>query len=443
MSRSRSRCRAAGAPVHRQALLVVLLAGLLAAAPAPASAGPRTPASGPVSRITISGNERTREYAVRRVLGVAEGDTLNADGLDAAWDRLEDCGWFRFVELDTEPADDGGVVLAVSVEEDLSTYYGPLVRYSRRHKYLLGGWLEDRNLGGRGQSLRIEAAALHAQTAGVSWQVPWLAGLRGLTGTAALHGEQADFVFRPTRYRRGDADVGARWNFRGPAFVQAGARFSAFTQRDEFRWATPDRGPAAPADASLFAAGTNERWRLAAGVGFDTRDNPYYPLEGCSLLLEAARWTGDAAPGHSEWTGDARAFVPLPGGRHLLALRGWGRRVSGPATLDDALFLGGPENVRGAGFGSLEGEEGWLLTAEYRLPLLLVPIAPGGESVGFGLHAFTDGGQAWWDGARPGDPVFTWGAGAHVSLDTWQLRFEAARDEARNWHFEFGDRFNF
>lgn len=443
MSRSRPRCPAAGAPSPRPALLAVLLVALLATTLAPMATAARMPASGPVSRIAITGNAHTREEVVRRVLGVAEGDTLDADSLDAAWDRLEDCGWFRFVELDTERADDGSVVLTVAVEEDLSTYYGPLVRYSRRHKYLVGGWLEDRNLGGRGQTLRIEAAALHAQTAGVSWQVPWLAGVRGLTGTAALRGEQADFVFRPTRYRRGDAELGARWNFRGPAFVQTGGRFSAFRQRDDFRWATPARGADAPAGEALFAAGTSERWRLVAGIGLDTRDNPYYPLKGCSLLVEAARWTGDGSAGHGEYTGDARAFVPLPGGRHLLALRGWGRRVSGPATLDDALFLGGAETVRGAGFGSLEGEEGWLLTAEYRLPLLLVPIAPGGETVGFGLHAFTDGGQAWWDGARPGNPVFTWGAGAHVSLDTWQLRFEAARDEAHDWHFEFGDRFTF
>jgi len=427
----------------RRGRRVAFAALLLALAFAPSAFASRLPGTGPVRRIEINGNERTRDYALRRVLGVAEGDTLDASGLDAAWDRLEDCGWFRFVELDTEPAGDGGIVLAVTVEEDLSTFYGPLVRHSRRHKYLLGGWLEERNLGGRGQSLRLEAAALYAQSAGVTWQVPWLAGVRGLTGTVALRGEQADFVFRPTRYRRGEAEAGARWNFLGPVFAQAGARYSSFRQRDDFLWSTPARGDGVPAGEALFAAGASNRWRLAAGVGVDTRDNPFYPLKGCSVLLEGAHWTGDGGDGHGEWTGDARAFVPLPAGRHLLALRAWGRRVSSPAPLDDVLFLGGPETVRGAGFGSLEGEEGWLLTAEYRLPLLLVPIGLGGESVGFGLHAFADGGQAWWDGARPGDPAFTWGAGAHVSLDTWQLRFEAARDEARDWHFEFGDRFTF
>jgi len=286
-------------------------------------------------------------------------------------------------------------------------------------------------------------AALYPQAASLEWTVPWLAGVRGLEGNLSLGGEQADFVFRPTRYRKWDTDAGARWTCLGPAFVQAGARYGHFTQRDPYTWSTPARGDDVPASAAAYPAGGEDHWRLAAGLGFDTRDNPYYPLRGGSLLLEAATWTSNGFADYDELTADARAFLPLPGGRHLLALRGWGRRVSGPTQLDNALFLGGPETIRGAGFASLEGEEGWLLSAEYRLPLLLVPIAPGGESVGFGLHAFTDGGQAWWDGGTPGDPVFTWGAGAHVSLDTWQLRFEAAQDEAGDWHFEFGDRFTF
>ncbi len=420
-----------------------LAAALLAAALLPADASAMKPRSGRISRIDITGNERTRETTLRRVLDLAEGDSLNAERLDAAWDRLEDCGWFRFVELETAADGDGGLVLAITVEEDLSTFYGPLVRHSRRHKYLLGGWLEDRNLAGRGQTLRFEVSAWRLQMAGAEWRVPWLAGVRGLTGTLGARGEQADFVFRPTRYRQWEAAAGARWRFAGPFFVQADVRAGRFTQRDDYWWTEPSRGDAEVAAPTEHPAGTLGHRRLAAGVGLDSRDNPFYPLRGGLLLLEAARWDGVDFPDHDEFTGDLRAFVPLPAGRHLLALRAWGRRVSGPTALSEVLFLGGPDDVRGAGFGSLEGEEGWLLTAEYRLPLVLVPISPGGESVGLGLHAFVDGGQAWWDGARPGDPVVTWGAGAHVSLDTWQLRFEAARDEDRDWHFEFGDRFSF
>lgn len=425
----------------RQMFLPVGLLLILAMAPVTARA--RADETGPISRVVITGNERTREIVLRRVMNLSEGDTLDADRLDAAWDALEDCGWFRYVDLAAEAGDDGGLVLTVNVEEDLSTYYGPLLRHSRRHQYLLGGWLEERNLGGRGQTLRFEVSAWRLQIASAEWRVPWLAGVRGLTGTVTVHGEKSDFVFRPTRYRKWDAGLGARWTFRGPLFVQAGAQHGNFTQRDRYTWTTPARGSEAPVPAAEYAAGSDDHWRLAAGVGFDTRDNSYYPLRGGSLLLETAQWESNGFAGYRETTIDARAFVPLPAGRHLLALHGWGRRVSGPASLDNLLFLGGPETIRGAGFGSLEGDEGWLLTVEYRLPLAIMPIAPNGESVGLGLHAFADGGQAWYEGAEAGDPVFTWGVGAHVNLDTYQLRFEAAKDEAGDWRFEFGDRFAF
>lgn len=422
------------------AVVALALAGGFVS-PGPAAALPGD--TGPIRRITFDGNRRTQEVVLRRVMVLSEGDTLDAGRLDAAWDRLEDCGWFRWVDLEVNPTDDGGVELGVTVEEDLTTYYGPLLRHSRRHNYLAGAWLEERNLRGLGQTLRFELSAWRLQMAGAEWRVPWLAGVRGLTGTVGLRGEQADFVFRPTRYRKWDASVGARWNFRGPYFVEAGVRTGRFTQRDPYAWAPPARGGAVIAALVEQPAGSVDHWRVGGGVGLDSRDNPYYPRRGAAVLLEAARWSGDGIDGYDELVGDARAFVPLPAGKHLLALRAWGRRVGGPTQLDNTLFLGGPDNVRGAGFGSLEGEEGWLLTAEYRLPLVMVPIAPGGESVGLGLHAFVDGGQAWWDGAEPGAPVVTWGVGTHVSLDTWQLRFEAARDEAGDWHFEFADRFSF
>ena len=50
--------------------------------------------------------------------------------------------------------------------------------------------------------------------------------------------------------------------------------------------------------------------------------------------------------------------------KHLLALRAWGRQVDGPSQLDNHLWFGGPETVRGQTYASREGDEGYLLTAE-------------------------------------------------------------------------------
>jgi UDP-N-acetylmuramoyl-L-alanyl-D-glutamate--2,6-diaminopimelate ligase len=56
-----------------------------------------------------------------------------------------------------------------------------------------------------------------------------------------------------------------------------------------------------------------------------------------------------------------------------------------------------------------------------------MPISPQGEIVGFGFHLFTDAGDAWFEGADPVTSMFSYGAGAHINVTRFQVRFEAAR----------------
>ena len=58
-------------------------------------------------------------------MGLKIGQTLNMDQTDDAWDALEDCGYFSFVEIDYDDSEPGEVVLNVIVEEDMTTFYGP------------------------------------------------------------------------------------------------------------------------------------------------------------------------------------------------------------------------------------------------------------------------------------------------------------------------------
>ena len=75
----------------------------------------------------------------------------------------------------------------------------------------------------------------------------------------------------------------------------------------------------------------------------------------------------------------------------------------------------------------------------------MMPVAVTGEQVGLGLHAFTDVGDAFYDDLSDKNPraLFSFGAGAHINLLTWQLRFEAAKERDHDWVFEFMDVFNF
>lgn len=429
-------------------LLAPVLPGSLTAAdgddPLPRQAFPMQSADEPILRdIVVTGNHKTDTDLILRELDLRIGQPLSQDRMDLAWDALEDCGYFRTVKMDYDDEEPGEVVLRVAVEEEVATYFGPVIRYDRRHKYLLGGWAEERNFRGRGERLRLEAVAVAVQRGRLSWGRPWFLGRRGLSAEFAVCGEQGEFVFRPTRYRKWDAGGDLRWEFRRPFFLGAGASFGQFEQRDAFTWHAPDRGPASLADPTAFAPGTEGHWRLAGAAGLDSRNNPYYPQRGVLLRAQAVRWSSNAFATYLETSVDARCFLPMPWHKHVLALRAFGRRTDRPAHMDNLLYWGGPETVRGIPYASREGDEGYLLTAEYRLPLFLMPISPQGELVGFGMHAFADAGDAWFEGAEPGRALQSWGAGVHLNLDTLQFRFEAARASQGEWVFEFFDRFNF
>ncbi len=71
-----------------------------------------------------------------------------------------------------------------------------------------------------------------------------------------------------------------------------------------------------------------------------------------------------------------------------------------------------------------------------------------------GLHAFMDVGDAWYNERNPfvvNDQLIgnanralqSFGAGIHINLLSWQLRFEAAKERDGDWEFEFMDVFNF
>lgn len=432
-------------PNYSKFLLTACLALLISSASAQADTDDEfVPEPDPVlTAINIEGNEKTDTVLVERLMGLKIGQTLNLDQTDDAWDALEDCGYFRFVEIDYDDGELGEVVLNVIVEEDLTTYYGPYIRYSRRHKYMLGAWIEQRNLRGKGETIRAQVSVIYIQNGLLSWHRPWLLGVNGLEGTFSTTGEQADFVFRPTRYRKWDLDWEMKWNFAGPFYVLAGADYGSFNQRDSYNWQLPERETGPPASKVHYEANVENHWVFRGVAGLDSRNNPYYPRRGLFVEGMARSWSSNGFESYLETSIDTRVFVPMPWKKHVLALRAWGRQTDGPTNIDNALYFGGPETVRGYPFAQREGEEGYLLTAEYRMPLFLMPISPRGEIIGAGFHLFTDAGDAWFHGAEAGRSMFSYGAGFHLNIDTLQLRFEAARTREGAWMFEFMDKFNF
>ena len=413
---------------------------LLASMAAPAGAQDGAPV---LEDVVIEGNTKTDRDLVLRIIGLERGDPLPLEEFDAVWDRLEDCGYFAFVDLDTDEDDQGRVTLLVTVEEEKTFRATPYLRYDRRHKYLLGAAMTDNNLRGVGEILEVHAIALYIQRAQATWTKPWLFGIDPLELRLAGFWEQAPFVYRGFDYDQWWSTLDLRYNLVGPLFVEFGGGYESFHQRDDYVWDElyVDDGLAG---VQTHAADRRDTWLLRGSLGLDTRDNPYYPGHGFYARYGVDQRFGGDIDDQTTQELDLRAFLPLPG-PPILALHAYGKLVDSVQYTEHLVRWGGPETVRGARYAGREGDTAYIATAELRWPLFMMPVSVTGEQVGVGLHAFADVGDAFLSDLQDPDPrsLFSFGGGAHVNLLTWQLRFEAAKERDHDWTFQFMDQFNF
>ncbi|WP_074380761.1 outer membrane protein assembly factor BamA [Bartonella doshiae] len=116
-----------------------------------------------VKRIDIRGNEKTRDYIIRRELELNEGDAYNQTLVQRARRRLEGLGFFKAVNISMVPTDQSDqIILVIDVVE------APTGDLSFSGGYTTGGTspgmslevsVTERNLGGRGQYVRLGLGA--------------------------------------------------------------------------------------------------------------------------------------------------------------------------------------------------------------------------------------------------------------------------------------------
>lgn len=142
-----------------------------------------------VERINITGNEKTRDFVIRRELDFAEGDPFNRAMMVRGRQNIQNLGFFSAVDVTTI----GGsapdkIVINIAVTESSTGEYGATAGYSTVDGILGEISLTERNFLGRGQYLRAAIGASQSgRTFDFSFTEPRFMGLKVSAGVDAYH----------------------------------------------------------------------------------------------------------------------------------------------------------------------------------------------------------------------------------------------------------------
>ena len=359
-----------------------------------------------IERINIVGNFRTEDNVIRREFRLSEGDAFNRLLVEAARKRLRALGFFKTVDIDTQPGSaPDRVIIVVKVEEQPTGELSFGAGYSTSEGVIGDISITERNLMGKGQYVRLGfSGSLERAQVDFSFTEPHFLD-RNLAAGFDVFYKEVDFQDVASFSQR-DAGGDIRLGFPIADNTQLGLRYK-FEKEDIFNVSS---------NASLAvkeSAGTSNVSSVGYTVAYDTRNLPQSPTSGifASFSQDLAGVGGDV--NYIRSVADARGYYPITNKLTLVGrvqggnIEGWG---GDDVRMTDLFFKGG-ETIRGfkrAGIGprdacenpvtgervhpcskdSLGGKVYWATTAELRFPFPFIP-----DNLGMQGAVFVDAGS--------------------------------------------------
>ncbi|CAN7573709.1 outer membrane protein assembly factor BamA [Mesorhizobium amorphae] len=360
-----------------------------------------------IERIEIRGNDRTRDYVIRREFDVSEGDAFNQVLIQRAKKRLEALDYFEKVEISTVPGSQPDqVVLVVDVVEKSTGEFSVGAGYSSGGETSgpsVEGSITERNFLGRGQFIKLSAGGgKNSRDYSLSFTEPYFLGRRIAAGFD---------IYQQTRnYDHYDSEtLGATVRFGLPITDDISTQLAYNIAQEKYTYDNcDDNGDGVEGDCNVSLAIQNgiaeSPWlksSVSLGLVYNTIDDMKNPHEGiyANAVTEVAGLGGDA-----KWvklTGRASVYQTLSeqldlvglvsvGGGHL---EGYG---SGDLRVFD-YFQSSNRMIRGFEYGGigpiatgtsgdhLGGDTYFNASAEAQFPLPVIP-----ESFGLRGAVFAD-----------------------------------------------------
>ncbi|CDO46632.1 outer membrane protein assembly factor BamA [Bartonella henselae] len=411
-----------------------------------------------VQRIEIRGNEKTRDYVIRREIDLNEGDAYNQTLVQRAKRRLESLGFFKAVNISMVPTDQPDqIILVVDVLE------APTGDLSFSGGYTTGGTspgvslevsVTERNLGGRGQYVRLGLGAGQEKSRNynLSFVDPYFLGYRLSAGVD---------IFRST-YRADKAydvrQTGGSLRFAVPINDQLSANLAYSYVQEEYDFGkkydlskeTDIRELYGKYSGAIVQAAQHSPWKrssISYGLTYNTIDDMKNPHDGwyVRVLQEYAGLGGNAK--FLKTTGKAMMYKTLSdrmdlvgllsfGGGYIHEIGREGVRIFDMFKINTDMIRGfkyngiGPRQVSNKGEVYFLGGTTYMnATAEVQFPIPVVP-----EGLGFRGALFADVATLYGSNYKPvfqGETPVTniksaWRSSAGVSL-MWDSPFGPLR----------------
>lgn len=411
-----------------------------------------------IKRIEIRGNDKTRDYVIRREIDLNEGDAYNQTLVQRAKRRLESLGFFKAVNISMVPTDQSDqITLVIDVVE------APTGDLSLSGGYTTGGTspgmsleasVTERNLGGRGQYVRLGLGAGQEKSRNynLSFVEPYFLGYRVSSGVD---------IFRST-YRADKAydvrQTGGSLRFSVPINDELSANLAYSYTQEEYDFGKDYdlnkeediRKLNEKYSGAIVQAAKQSPWKrssISYGLTYNTIDNMKNPHDGWYVRItqEYAGLGGSAK--FLKTTGKAMMYKTLSepmdlvgllsfGGGYIHGTGKGGVRIFDMFKMSSDMIRGfkyngiGPRQVSNKGEVYFLGGTTYInATAEVQFPIPAVP-----EGLGLRGALFADVATLYGNNYRPvfeGEAFVThtksaWRSSAGVSL-MWESPFGPLR----------------
>jgi len=369
-----------------------------------------------IERINIYGNERTKDYVIRREFRLAEGDAFNPLLVDRAEKRLKGLGFFKSVEIKKRPGSaQDRVILDVELVEQSTGELSFGAGFSTSEGVIGDVSISERNLLGNGQFLRLRVGgSFERAQIDLSFTEPRFLDRNLAAGFDLFHKELDQSDTSGFRSRKSGGTLRLGFPLAEDLWAQANytlTRDEIFDVDNNASLAIRDAcgdtnlSPRLPSGRPVNDPSCEDTsyWTSALGgsLVYDKRNHPSNPSSGYYLQASAdfAGAGGDVQ--YVRVQGEGRAYYPIAEKITLVGrvvgghIEGWG---GDDVRILDLYFRGG-ETVRGfdqAGYGprdartgdSLGGQTFWAATAEVRFPIPFIP-----DELGISGAVFADAGS--------------------------------------------------